>query len=296
MVHYCVPFPHADPRRFLIGRPERRRSRAPRMSDTQAARKKLYIETVGCQMNVLDSELVVGSLRNAGLRADRRLDRRRHDPVQHLLASASTPRTRSTPPSAGSGTLKKQQPEQGHRRPRLHGPEGPGADPQAGPVRRSGRRPRASSRRFPSCSTKSQRRRRAADGRQPRPRRRRRGDEVDGELRELRPAPRPGDAADAVPGVRADHDRLRQVLHLLHRPERPRPRAEPPARARSSPRSGSSPTRAARKSRCSARRSTATSTTTATAARTRLSRPARRAARHRRASSGSSSSRTSPRT
>ncbi len=28
--------------------------------------KKLYIETVGCQMNVLDSELVVGSLRRAG--------------------------------------------------------------------------------------------------------------------------------------------------------------------------------------------------------------------------------------
>ena len=25
--------------------------------------KKLYLETVGCQMNVLDSELVVGSLR-----------------------------------------------------------------------------------------------------------------------------------------------------------------------------------------------------------------------------------------
>src|SRR3954454_1698245 len=28
--------------------------------------KKLYIETVGCQMNVLDSELVVGGLRRAG--------------------------------------------------------------------------------------------------------------------------------------------------------------------------------------------------------------------------------------
>src|SRR5260370_9932431 len=28
--------------------------------------KKLYIETVGCQMNVLDSELVVGSLRRLG--------------------------------------------------------------------------------------------------------------------------------------------------------------------------------------------------------------------------------------
>src|SRR6201993_4646291 len=28
--------------------------------------KKLYIETVGCQMNVLDSELVVGSMRRLG--------------------------------------------------------------------------------------------------------------------------------------------------------------------------------------------------------------------------------------
>src|SRR5271165_4834691 len=29
-------------------------------------KKKLYIETVGCQMNVLDSELVVGTLRRQG--------------------------------------------------------------------------------------------------------------------------------------------------------------------------------------------------------------------------------------
>ena len=36
------------------------------MSDTKPGRKKLYIETVGCQMNVLDSELVVGKLRNEG--------------------------------------------------------------------------------------------------------------------------------------------------------------------------------------------------------------------------------------
>src|SRR4051794_33212618 len=28
--------------------------------------KKLYLETVGCQMNVLDSELVVGALRRQG--------------------------------------------------------------------------------------------------------------------------------------------------------------------------------------------------------------------------------------
>src|SRR6187200_2128696 len=31
-----------------------------------AMTKKLYLETVGCQMNVLDSELVVGSLRRQG--------------------------------------------------------------------------------------------------------------------------------------------------------------------------------------------------------------------------------------
>ena len=36
------------------------------MSDPTPPRKKLYIETVGCQMNVLDSELVVGKLRREG--------------------------------------------------------------------------------------------------------------------------------------------------------------------------------------------------------------------------------------
>src|SRR5215211_1975891 len=38
------------------------------MADPQAPtpKKKLYIETVGCQMNVLDSELVVAKLRNEG--------------------------------------------------------------------------------------------------------------------------------------------------------------------------------------------------------------------------------------
>ena len=33
---------------------------------SESASKKLYIETVGCQMNLLDSELVVAKLRNDG--------------------------------------------------------------------------------------------------------------------------------------------------------------------------------------------------------------------------------------
>ena len=39
-------------------------SGAPHSPDRMT--KRLYIETVGCQMNVLDSELVVGSLRRQG--------------------------------------------------------------------------------------------------------------------------------------------------------------------------------------------------------------------------------------
>src|SRR5262249_35400438 len=37
-----------------------------RIADNIRMSKKVYIETVGCQMNVLDSELVVGSLRRHG--------------------------------------------------------------------------------------------------------------------------------------------------------------------------------------------------------------------------------------
>ena len=52
-------------------------------------RKKLYIETVGCQMNLLDSELVVAKLRERRLRADRRHQPGRHDPLQHVLGPAA---------------------------------------------------------------------------------------------------------------------------------------------------------------------------------------------------------------
>src|SRR5271169_5655065 len=36
------------------------------MAEVEEKKKKLYIETVGCQMNLLDSELVVGKLRSEG--------------------------------------------------------------------------------------------------------------------------------------------------------------------------------------------------------------------------------------
>ena len=43
--------------------------------------KRLYIETVGCQMNVLDSELVVASLRQRGYELADIARTGRHDPV-----------------------------------------------------------------------------------------------------------------------------------------------------------------------------------------------------------------------
>ena len=42
------------------------RSRAHGRTIDPGSRKKLYIETVGCQMNMLDSELVVARMRNEG--------------------------------------------------------------------------------------------------------------------------------------------------------------------------------------------------------------------------------------
>ena len=224
---------------------------------------KLYIETVGCQMNVLDSELVVASLRKQGYELTRNAARRRHDPVQHLQRPRSTPRTRSTAPWAGSRT------PSGSIRDKVIGVLGcmaqkdqeliferaPYVDLVVGPGQLH---------QVPELIDEGRRRRGPADGSQPRPQGRQpRRDRA--EPRELRPAARSGDAADAVPGVRADHDRLRQVLHVLHRAERPRPGAEPPAGAHPRRGRGNWPTKAARKSRCSARRSTATATARATA-------------------------------
>ena len=221
--------------------------------------KRLYIETVGCQMNMLDSELVVASLRKAGLRAGRQPGQGRHDPVQHLQRPAACRRQDLQRPGPAEAR-QEAQPAQDHRRAGLHGPERPAADLRAGAVRRPGRRPGPDCTRFRKLLERDRRRRRAADGSQPRPhgRQPRRGRArasratIRCAIEQMRPI--------ALPGVRADHDRLRQVLHLLHRAAGARARAKPAGRPTSWPKPASWPPKAAARSRCWARPSTATST------------------------------------
>ena len=100
-------------------------------------------------------------------------------------------------------------------------------------------------------------------------------DEVERSFESYDPLRDPDDAADAVPGVRPHHDRLRQVLHLLHRAQRPRPRAEPAARA--DPRRGPATRRRGLQGNHAARPDGQQLQATATAAARRGWRPARRA-------------------
>ena len=220
-------------------------------------RKKLYIETVGCQMNVLDSELVVAQLRERGLRADRRHRPGRRDPLQHVLGPAARrgqDLQRAGPdqahqagrPEVSIGVLgcmaQKDQEQILKRAPHVDVVVGPG---QLGRVPRAAEAGQGSRLAQLAVSLAAERRHSRHRSR-PASRIRRRS--------------RAGDAAQPVPGVRPDHDGLRQVLHLLHRPVGPRPRAEPAAGKRSWTRPGSLPTRGSRRSRSWARRSTATST------------------------------------
>ena len=101
---------------------------------------KLYIETVGCQMNELDSELVVASLRKDGYELTANV----RDADTILFNTCSVRQHAEDKIYSALGRLKnakREHPGQSHRRPRLHGAEGPGAHLQAGAVRRSGRRP-----------------------------------------------------------------------------------------------------------------------------------------------------------
>ena len=194
----------------------------------------------------------------------------------------------------GSSSIKRAQAGGVDRRAGLHGPEGPGADPQAA-LRMwtwsSGRASSPSARAACSCQGS----RVAAARREPRPRRRIASNDH-GQLRGLRRRPRTGDAAQPVSGVRPGDDGLRQVLHLLHRPVGPRSRAKPaasrdPGRGPAARRPGSqgdhAPGPDGQQLQVSrARRADQPGCPTCS----------RRIARHRTASSGSSSSPTSPTT
>ena len=255
--------------------------------------KKLYIETVGCQMNVLDSELVVGKLRSEGYELTDDIDQadtilyntcsvRQHAEDKIYSALGRVRRLKERKPDADRSACS----AAWRRRTRSRSSSGPRTSTwSSAPGSSAGSR---------SCSTMAKDDGKpqmavslAADRRLARDR--------DRQLRRVRPAPRAGDAAEPVPGVRPDHDGVRQVLHLLHRPLGPRPRAEPAAAARSSTRRGSSPTRGSRRSPCSARPSTATSTASPTAGRPG-SPTCSRGCTTSPASSGSSSSPTSPTT
>ena len=53
-----------------------------RQRDENSACRKVYLETFGCQMNVLDSQLVQGQLRALGYRFDIVLRGRRETPIE----------------------------------------------------------------------------------------------------------------------------------------------------------------------------------------------------------------------
>ena len=212
---------------------------------------------------MLDSELVVASLRKDGYELTRERPRGRHDPVQHV----QRPPARRGQDLQRAGPAQERQARasrQSDRRAGLHGPEGSGPDLQAGAVRRPGRRPRPIAPGAGACARNS--RPAAASGwKSASAARTARRDADRAEPRKLRSAARSRDAADAVPGVRADHDRLRQVLHVLHRAQRPRPGAEPPA-GRNPGRSPATGRRRLQGNHAAwARRSTATATAKATA-------------------------------
>ena len=209
-------------------RPTRPRRRSPPRCPTPPRRaRKLYVETVGCQMNLLDSELVVAKLRNEGYVLTQDIEQA--DTILYNTCSVRQHAEDKIYSALGRiKGLKAAKPDLVDRRPRLHGPEGSGRDPQAGPARRHRRRP-GPARAGLRPADEGQGRRQAADRREPAPDGRVARDR-DGELRRVRPAPRARHAAEPASGVRPDHDGVRQVLHLLHRPLRPGPRAEPAAR------------------------------------------------------------------
>ena len=181
--------------------------------------KYLYIETVGCQMNVLDSELVVASLRQRGYELTD--SPKSADTILFNTCSVRQHAEDKIYSALGGSAAQGPASRKGHRRDGLHGPERPDGifervpyvDLVVGPGQLH---------QIPDLVEKIQQ----GGGRSSRSAwphgRIGRSDQT--QSRELRSAARSQHAAHPLAGVRADPDRLRQVLHLLHRAHGPRPR------------------------------------------------------------------------
>ncbi len=105
-------------------------------------KKKLYIETVGCQMNLLDSELVVGKLRSEGYELTD--DINQADTILYNTCSVRQHAEDKIYSALGRiRRLKETKAGVDDRRARLHGAEGPGAILRRAPACRRRRRSRA---------------------------------------------------------------------------------------------------------------------------------------------------------
>ncbi len=102
---------------------------------------KFHVTTFGCQMNEHDSERMKGMLESLGYAEVPDRERRRPDPVQHLLDPREGRRALRPAPLRGA-RAQAARPGAGDRRRRLLGAVGEGAGVPAVPVRRRRLRPR----------------------------------------------------------------------------------------------------------------------------------------------------------
>ena len=196
--------------------------------------RRFFIHTVGCQMNVLDSELIAAELMRAGYEQADSL--RRADII--LFNTCSVRQHAEDKIYSALGRLKhvkaSRAAEEADRSPRLHGPKGPARDSPPGPARGPGRGAGPVGAAAGALGA-GRRRRRAVPGTEPRPGRRRSGG-GGAELRPLQPAadarridePRPVVAPQAMVRIMSGCDKLCSycVVPRVRGPEQSRPAAE----------------------------------------------------------------------
>ncbi len=227
MLEFVPPTTLADPRRPAAPDDARLAEYLPEAR----ALPRFHVWTLGCQMNRSDSEEMAGRLLPPA--APRRgASTTRTSSSSTPARSAKAPSRRSSAGRGSSREAEGRQPGPARRADRLLGARaGPGraAAPLPGgrPLPAAGRGARA---RRPARAWPPPRRPIGAGGCAPRSCGPRSASPTASRPRARRPSarhrrPRLGDQRLA-----ADHLRLRQDLHLLHRPVQPRPGAEPPVR------------------------------------------------------------------